>query len=242
MSVDGEAQPAEWEPLDGETLASRPGERSAHATSKRSWVGLSVALAALILVVFGVVELHSPRWPELAATATTPVADGMATLKELFAPFPGRIYRVLQAPAPDSFDTAALEMRSVFNSERRAGADGTQATEKSSSEPNREKEQQPVAAKPKAAITPSRAERASTTDRRSSDTRAAPSSRARFEVVENSYVRNEPSAKAKVVATLRPGMHVQLIRRTGDYLQVRSLEQEAIRGYVHREDAFFRPF
>ena len=62
-----------------------------------------------------------------------------------------------------------------------------------------------------------------------------------FAVVENSYVRDNPTSKAEVIATLRPGTHIQVVGRVGDYLEVRSLDNEAIRGYVHKEDAFFEP-
>jgi len=67
-------------------------------------------------------------------------------------------------------------------------------------------------------------------------------SAAGFAVVENSYVREKPASKAEVIATLRPGTRIQVVGRTGDYLRVRSLDNEAIRGYVHKEDAFFEPF
>jgi len=45
-----------------------------------------------------------------------------------------------------------------------------------------------------------------------------------------------------VIATLRPGTRIQVVGRTGEYFRVRSLDNEAIRGYVHKEDAFFEPY
>jgi hypothetical protein len=60
-----------------------------------------------------------------------------------------------------------------------------------------------------------------------------------FEVVGASYVRDKPSSEAEIIATLQPGTHVQVLAQTQDYFQVRSLEDRGIRGYVHREDAFF---
>ena len=59
--------------------------------------------------------------------------------------------------------------------------------------------------------------------------------------MDNSYVRDKPTSKADVIATLRPGTHIQVVGRFGDYFEVRSLDNEAIRGYVHKEDAFFQP-
>jgi Bacterial SH3 domain len=65
------------------------------------------------------------------------------------------------------------------------------------------------------------------------------SSRARFEVIGNSFVREKPDAKSDVIATLRPGTRIQLVGRSGEYLKIRSMESEGVRGYVHKEDAFF---
>ena len=60
-----------------------------------------------------------------------------------------------------------------------------------------------------------------------------------FEVVGASFVRNQPSSDADIIATLEPGTRVIATRRNGDYYAARSLGNEPIRGYVHREDAFF---
>ena len=60
-----------------------------------------------------------------------------------------------------------------------------------------------------------------------------------FEVVGASYVRDKPSSEADIIATLQPGTRVQVLAQTQDYFQVHSLEDRGIRGYVHREDAFF---
>ena len=60
-----------------------------------------------------------------------------------------------------------------------------------------------------------------------------------FEVVAASYVRDKPASDAEIIATLQPGTRVQVLAQTQDYFQVRSLEDRGIRGYVHREDAFF---
>jgi general secretion pathway protein A len=60
-----------------------------------------------------------------------------------------------------------------------------------------------------------------------------------FEVVGASYVRDKPASEAEIIATLQPGTRIQVLAQTRDYFQVRSLEDRAIRGYVHREDAFF---
>ena len=60
-----------------------------------------------------------------------------------------------------------------------------------------------------------------------------------FEVVRPSFVRVAPRSDAEMIATLLPGMHVEVVSTKGSYLQVRSIDPGRIRGYVHREDAFF---
>jgi hypothetical protein len=54
-----------------------------------------------------------------------------------------------------------------------------------------------------------------------------------------SFVRAQPAASAEIIATLKPGTRISIAGRTGEYYRVRSLGAENIRGYVHREDAFF---
>jgi len=61
-----------------------------------------------------------------------------------------------------------------------------------------------------------------------------------FDVVAASFVRGKPTSNADIIATLKPGSHVNVSGRTGDYYQVRTLGNETIHGYVHREDAFFQ--
>ncbi len=62
-----------------------------------------------------------------------------------------------------------------------------------------------------------------------------------FEVVgQSSFVRGSPRADAKIIATLEPSTRIKVVSARGDYLQVQAIfEGKAIRGYVHREDAFF---
>ena len=62
-----------------------------------------------------------------------------------------------------------------------------------------------------------------------------------FEVVgQSSFVRGSPRTDAKIIATLEPSTRIKVVSANGDYLQVQAVfEGKAIRGYVHREDAFF---
>ena len=61
-----------------------------------------------------------------------------------------------------------------------------------------------------------------------------------FEVVDDSFVRDNPQANATVIATLRPGTQIRVESKTGEYLRIRSLDDPEVIGYVHEEDAFFQ--
>jgi hypothetical protein len=61
-----------------------------------------------------------------------------------------------------------------------------------------------------------------------------------FEVVQDSFLRDKPEFDA-AITTLLPGTRVRVESNDGDYLRVRSLNDPQLRGYVHREDAFFEP-
>jgi hypothetical protein len=61
-----------------------------------------------------------------------------------------------------------------------------------------------------------------------------------FRVVEKSFVRNAPQSDAEITTTLRPGTLVRVESKTGKYLDVRSLNDPSVHGYVHEEDAFFK--
>jgi general secretion pathway protein A len=63
-----------------------------------------------------------------------------------------------------------------------------------------------------------------------------------FEVVGPfSFVRGTPRSNAKIIATLHPPTQVKVVSVSGDYFRIQtSVEGRTIRGYVHREDAFFR--
>jgi len=61
-----------------------------------------------------------------------------------------------------------------------------------------------------------------------------------FEVVENSFVRDKPQDNAEIISTLLPGTRVRVESKTGKYFRVRSLDDPAVKGYIHEEDAFFK--
>ena len=62
-----------------------------------------------------------------------------------------------------------------------------------------------------------------------------------FLVSEGTFLRNKPTANADIIDTLRPGIRVEVIGRGGEFLHVRTLGDDTVRGYVHVDDAFFEP-
>lgn len=60
-----------------------------------------------------------------------------------------------------------------------------------------------------------------------------------LEVVKRSKVRANPNDGSEIIAELEPGDRVSVLAKSRDYYHVRSLDDKTIRGYVHREDAFF---
>jgi general secretion pathway protein A len=75
-------------------------------------------------------------------------------------------------------------------------------------------------------------------DRQIIPKREQPSFLGNFEVVQDSFLRDKPESDA-AITTLPPGTQVRVESKNGDYLRVRSLNDPELRGYVHREDAFF---
>ena len=62
-----------------------------------------------------------------------------------------------------------------------------------------------------------------------------------FRVSGASFLRNKPRANAEVIATLRPGIRIEVTALGGEYFLVRALDAENLHGFVHKEDAFFEP-
>lgn len=75
-------------------------------------------------------------------------------------------------------------------------------------------------------------------DRQITSKRETPSLLGNFEVVQDSFLRDQPGSAA-TITILPPGTRIRVERRDGDYFRVHSLDEPELRGYVHREDAFF---
>ncbi|HXV79971.1 MAG TPA: AAA family ATPase [Candidatus Binatia bacterium] len=75
-------------------------------------------------------------------------------------------------------------------------------------------------------------------DRKTTSKRETPSLLGNFEVIQDSFLRDKPGS-ATTITILPPGTRIRVERRDGDYFRVHSLDEPELRGYVHREDAFF---
>jgi len=66
-----------------------------------------------------------------------------------------------------------------------------------------------------------------------------PASQEIYRVSGASFLRKRPAADAEIIDTLKPGIRIVVTNRSGEYLRVRSLSDETVSGFVHKEDAFF---
>jgi hypothetical protein len=69
-------------------------------------------------------------------------------------------------------------------------------------------------------------------------TRNEPASKT-LRVSSASLVRKQPGAGAEIIASLEAGTRVVVVSRSGDFYKIRSVGKDRVRGYIHREDAFF---
>jgi general secretion pathway protein A len=107
---------------------------------------------------------------------------------------------------------------------------GTQATTSETSDDPKTQQVEPQMTSPRS--------EPSQVDRQITPKREQPSFLGNFEVVQDSFLRDKPESDA-AITTLPPGTQVRVESKNGDYLRVRSLNDPELRGYVHREDAFF---
>ena len=198
---------------------------------KRSWIELSAAAASVGLVIFASMYLARTHSGTVSATA-----DSINSIQEVSRDF----YRVLGRGA--SWETPLNQIEPSYTDlERRKayGRSGEAKTETVRGKPAGSG--RPVNGSVGRDRLPLETKRPAL-ERRNPAARRTEVSASGFAVVGNSYVREKPASKAEVIATLRPGTRIQVVGRTGDYFRVRSLDNEAIRGYVHKEDAFFEPY
>ena len=196
---------------------------------QRWWLEMSAAAVTAVVVSLGGIYL---RQPDVSPSRSS--VAGTQQNQEALAPVPERIYRnFMEGWLRESSFKESTRPAATYEEHERADAD--KALEKKKSAGDRGKSAKAAQSQRLAVV---ETKRPASVEPQKTEARRPQSG---FAVVDNSYVRDKPTSKADVIATLRPGTHIQVVGRFGDYFEVRSLDNEAIRGYVHKEDAFFQP-
>jgi hypothetical protein len=203
---------------------------------KKSWVELSAVVASIALVIFGGMYLARP-----GSDAVSPTTDSINSIQEGSGPISREVYRVLGRGA--SWETPMEQTKRNYTDIERRQAHARLGEAKPGTDRGKPDDSgRPINGFPRRDRVPMTETTRAPIEHRNPQTPRRGLSSSGFAVVGNSYVREKPASKAEVIATLRPGTRIQVVGRTGEYFRVRSLDNEAIRGYVHKEDAFFEPY
>ncbi len=217
-----------------------PRERSAISLRRLRWIPVAAAIGLLLLVIGNIVSSSqlAAIYSGASTANRTPVAG---------VPIP----QPQQKRAVDSVESNGA---AVAPQAAAPITSGHEQTQKATDRPMAERK-----ADPSNAPTETNVKRIEPTDASQSElrpkTNALPEQPARIppdnghenrrpavtlEVVGISIVRDKPNDKATIIGDLEPGSRVTVLAEYRDYFHVRSLDNQSIRGYVHREDAFFR--
>jgi len=201
-------------------------------------LGLALGVATLILVVAAFVTVPP------SSNSFESVQANLTRIQQAITPLSGQFYRVVtthgenpEANVARYTDQELTEIRPAWRAPVQAqGAVSDDPSKGLNSASNRggKSLSQPQPAPVQTSVPQATGERS----KKRNVLRARP---VEFVVVDNSFVRTEPSSEAEIVMALRPGTHIQLVNRRGDYLLVRAPESGLNQGFVHKEDAFFEP-
>lgn len=206
------------------------------------WLGLAAAAATLVWIL-AVVEIFAYRAHEDYLSV---VSQPIEKFKAAVAPIPEQIRNALMTHSRDD------EAVRLTSSGAVSGRDDERyyTTPPKSSMPQKAPAEKTLKSGIKPADTPTKKtddgslakQTVQPSSRESSSRRNAQTGQSRLRVVGNSFLREEPTADAAIVATLRPGTEIRLMGKRGEYFRVAAVfNGENIRGYVHKEDAFFEP-
>jgi len=211
----------------------------ANRTESR-WLGLTAAVATLA-AVFALVEIFSYRaqFDYLAA-----VNEPLERIKAAVGPIPEQIRDVLmtRSRSDEALRMASAESPSEIDAKRASAIRSFPPQKPQAAGGLERKTKIGGTAAEKTVAAPLPSERTQPPSGKDPGPRRVPEpEKSRFEVVGNSFVRDEPSAESEIIATLRPGTKIRLVGKRGEYFRIRVSDGDPIRGYVHREDAFFEP-
>lgn len=204
------------------------------------WLGLVAALATLVWVL-AVVEIFSYR---AHFDYLSSMSEPIERIKAAVAPLPEQLRNVLATRSQEENTGGVTEPESSVGAKTQR-AYTIRSFPPQNKYAGRVRESQiniGETASGKTTVAPSAPEAAQVPVSKNSGTRRnSKSEQSRFQVIGNSFVRDEPAAKSEIIATLRPGTKIQLMGKRGEYFRIAVSDGENIRGYVHEEDAFFEP-
>ena len=219
--------------------AANPAPMASNPTEAR-WLGLAASVATLVWVL-AMVEIFSYRAHQDYLSV---VSEPIEKFKAAVAPIPEQIRNVLMTRSRDH------ETVRLTSSETISGTGVERSYAAKPSMPRKELAEKTVKSTTKAAETATQKSldgavtvpAVQPSGNNSGSRRNGESRQNRYQVVGNSFVREEPTAGSEIIATLRPGTQIQLMGKRGEYFRIgASFNGETIRGYVHEEDAFFEP-
>jgi len=221
-------------------IAANPAPMASNPTEAR-WLGLAASVATLVWVL-AMVEIFSYRAHQDYLSV---VSEPIEKFKAAVAPIPEQIRNVLMTRSRDH------ETVRLTSSETLSGTGVERSYAAKPSMPRKEFAEKTVKSTTKAAETATQKSLDGavtvpavqpSSGKNSGSRRNGESRQNRYQVVGNSFVREEPTAGSEIIATLRPGTQIQLMGKRGEYFRIgASFNGETIRGYVHEEDAFFEP-
>jgi hypothetical protein len=235
---------SQWVAESEKVSPSSGGRRAATARAAGPW-RMRLMVYPAIAFCLGWMTLLFFR--QERAVESAPASQPVELLKELIAPIPEWIRRALLTARPNEKSTKqdfgvnspARDDRTVQNLEFRPPP-GSQAMVKKNTpgtiEANKYRNREELESKFANRL------RSEDTMRQTPSRQPTREEKKAMRVVNNSFVRDEPTSKAEIIATLLPGARVQVVGRRGDYWQIQSFQPNLVRGYVHQEDAFFEPW
>jgi general secretion pathway protein A len=203
--------------------------------------GLMLGFAILALIIAGVIAAQQ------RPASFQPMSANLTRVTQMIAPLPGRIYRVFVARE----ESADSDEMIRYTDDERFEIPSPQRQTPAPAPPNQSRmpatrERDSIAisdgsSRQEPATPQTREKSVRHGDNERVNTVLAPRARIDYLVVDDSFVRKQPTAEADIVTTLHAGTHIQLVDRRGDYMRIRSRERGIAEGYVHKEDAFFEP-
>jgi general secretion pathway protein A len=201
--------------------------------------GLMLGFAILALIIVGVIAAQQ------RSVSFEPMSANLTRVTQVIAPLPGRIYRVFMAreESADRDDIIRYtdDERIEIPLPRRQTPALVPANQ---SRLPTARERDSIASfdassTPKLVTPQTRSKNVRPGDNEQVNTVSTHRALIEYLVVDDSFVRKQPTSEADILTTLHAGTRIQLVDRRGDYMQIRSRERGIAEGYVHKEDAFF---